>query len=191
MSSNVIDDLCDLLIVQGRAAYLGEPVSQAEHALQAAWSAEQAGAESALVVAALLHDIGHLLYDLKEAAAEVGLDDRHEERGQAWLQKWFGPEVTEPIRLHVAAKRYLSAVEPSYRAQLSEASVRSLHLQGGPFTPKEAEAFLNGPHARNALALRRWDETAKVAGLSTPPLEHFRPHLERVLSQRRKAETGG
>jgi [1-hydroxy-2-(trimethylamino)ethyl]phosphonate dioxygenase len=183
MSTTIIDDIFALLTGHGQAAYLGESVSQAEHAVQAAWAAEQAGAESALVVAALLHDIGHLLHHHGEQCARVGHDDRHEERGQVWLQRWFGPEVTEPVRLHVAAKRYLSAVEPAYREGLSEASVRSLQLQGGPFTPAEVSAFLAEPHARAAVALRRWDEAAKVAGLAIPEPKHFRRHLERVLAR--------
>ncbi len=182
MSTTVIDDIFGLLAGPGRAAYLGEPVSQAEHALQAAWAAEQAGAASALVVAALLHDIGHLLHDYGEHCAVVGRDDRHEELGQVWLQRWFGPEVTEPVRLHVAAKRYLSAIEPTYAASLSEASVLSLRLQGGPFSPSEAAAFLAQPHASEAVALRRWDEAAKVAGLAIPEPTHFRRHLEQVLA---------
>jgi phosphonate degradation associated HDIG domain protein len=182
MSATVIDDIFALLAGPGRAAYLGEAVSQAEHAFQAAWAAEQAGATSALVVAALLHDIGHLLHDCGEQSAVVGRDDRHEELGRAWLQRWFGPEVTEPVRLHVAAKRYLSAVEPSYRKGLSEASVRSLRLQGGPFTPDQAKAFLAEPHAAEAVSLRRWDEEAKVPGLTIPEMTWFRRHLEHVLA---------
>src|SRR6516225_6317978 len=115
----------------------GEPVSQTEHALQTAWAAEQAGAASALIAAALLHDIGHLLHDLPEDCAHHGIDDAHEVRGARWLVQHFGPDVTEPVRLHVPAKRYLCSTDPAYRSQLSEASELSLKLQGGPFTPAE------------------------------------------------------
>jgi phosphonate degradation associated HDIG domain protein len=165
---------------RGRAAYFGEEVSQTEHALQAAWAAERVGASPALIAAALLHDIGHLLHDRPEDCAEAGIDARHEELGARWLKQFFGPEVTEPIRLHVPAKRYLCAVDPEYLRQLSEASILSLKAQGGPFTLAEAETFRAGPHAEAALALRRWDEMAKVKELPTPDLRHFIPLLESV-----------
>ncbi len=105
----------------------------------------------------------------------------HEEVGARWLAPFFGPEVIEPIRLHVPAKRYLCFAEAAYRASLSAASLASLRFQGGPFTPEEAERFRRGPHAEAALALRRWDEAAKVPGLATPSLAHFRPCLAAVL----------
>ena len=176
---------------RGDAAYLGEPVSQTEHALQAAWAAEKTGADSALIAAALLHDLGHLLHDLPEDCAEAGIDDQHEDRGARWLARHFGPEVTEPIRLHVPAKRYLCATEQGYFEQLSEASVVSLRLQGGPFTPDEAARFLERPHAQAALALRRLEEQAKVPGLATPDLEHFRPRLEAARAARRNPDSSG
>jgi gamma-butyrobetaine dioxygenase len=166
--------IVDLLEQLGGSAYLGEPVTQLAHALQAAAAAEQAGAPPALVAAALLHDVGHLL----PAAESPGT---HEEVGARWLARFFGPEVVEPIRLHVPAKRYLCFAEADYRAGLSAASLVSLRVQGGPFTAQEAERFRRGPHAEAALALRRWDEAAKVPGLATPGLAHFRPCLEAVL----------
>jgi phosphonate degradation associated HDIG domain protein len=169
---------------RGDTAYGGEAVSQTEHALQAAWAAEKAGAGSALVAAALLHDVGHLLHHLGDGCAAKGLDDAHEDLGARWLERYFGPDVTEPVRLHVPAKRCLCALEPGYFEKLSPASVLSLQLQGGPFSPEEAQRFRAGPHAEAALALRRWDEEAKVPGLRTPGLEHFRPHLEAALARR-------
>jgi phosphonate degradation associated HDIG domain protein len=177
-----LEFICRLFKERGDAAYIGEPVSQTEHALQAAWSAERAGASSALITAALLHDIGHLLHDLPEDCAEHGVDDGHEVLGARWLQRHFGPEVTEPVRLHVPAKRYLCTVEAGYRERLSPASVLSLQLQGGPFTAEEVQHFRQNPFAEAAVALRRWDEEAKVAGLKTPGLEHFRPHLAATLT---------
>jgi phosphonate degradation associated HDIG domain protein len=183
-SEDPIDFLLRLFKERGDAAYLGEPVSQLEHALQTAWAAEQAGAGSATIAAALLHDIGHLLHDLPEDCALSGIDDIHEERAARWLDRHFGPEVAEPVRLHVAAKRFLCATDPTYIGQLSEASVRSLELQGGPFTPDEAAQFRSQPHAEAAVALRRWDDQAKVPGLPTPPLEHFRACLEAVRAAR-------
>jgi phosphonate degradation associated HDIG domain protein len=177
-SEDPIDFLMRLFKERGDAAYIGERVSQTEHALQAAWTAEQAGGNSAAIAAALLHDVGHLLHDLPEDCANSGIDDVHEERGASWLLRHFGPNVVEPVRLHVAAKRFLCATDPTYSGMLSEASLRSLHLQGGPFTPDEASQFQNHPHAEAAVALRRFDEQAKVPGLPTPELEHFRPYLE-------------
>ena len=177
-SEDPIDVILGLFQERGDAAYLGESVSQTEHALQTAWAAEQASAGSGLIAAALLHDIGHLLHDLPEDCALSGIDDAHELRGERWLVRFFGPDVTEPIRLHVAAKRFLCATDPAYLGLLSEASLRSLQLQGGPFTEDEGAQFRRHPYGEAAVALRRFDEQAKVPGLPTPPLEHFRPYLE-------------
>ncbi len=181
---NVVDGICDLFATRGHAAYVGEPVSQLEHALQAAYHAEQAGAADALVVAALLHDVGHLIHKLPEDAADHGIDTRHEKLGQAWLSQYCGPEVTEPIRLHVAAKRYLCATDPGYLRQLSPASRHSLQLQGGPFTPAEIAEFQRNPWYRDAVVLRQWDDLAKVPGMDVPPLDHYRPRLATVLKPR-------
>jgi phosphonate degradation associated HDIG domain protein len=186
-----IDRLMRLFMKRGDAAYIGEPVSQTEHALQTAWAAEQAGAGSALISAALLHDVGHLLHDLPEDCALAGIDDAHEAGGARWLARHFAPDVTEPVRLHVAAKRFLCATDPKYAASLSEASLRSLQLQGGPFTPEEAAQFLDDPYAEAAIALRRLDEKAKVSGLATPTLEHFRPYLEAARAARCTQDSSG
>jgi phosphonate degradation associated HDIG domain protein len=186
-----VDFVLRLFKERGDAAYLGEPVSQTEHALQTARAAEQAGAGSALVAAALLHDVGHLLHDLPEDCALSGIDDAHEVRGARWLSRHFGPEVAEPVRLHVAAKRFLCATDPTYSGLLSEASLRSLRLQGGPLTPDEADQFRAHPHAEAAVALRRLDEQAKRPGAPTPDLEHFRPCLEAVRAARRKQDSPG
>jgi phosphonate degradation associated HDIG domain protein len=190
-SEDPLDYLLRLFHERGDAAYLGEPVSQKEHALQTAWAAEQAGAASVVIAAALLHDVGHLLHDLPEDCALAGIDDAHEERGARWLDRHLGPAVAEPVRLHVSAKRYLCATEPSYLGLLSEASLRSLHLQGGPFTPGEAAQFRDNPYAEAAVALRRFDEQAKVPGLPTPDLEHFRPYLEAASRARCKPDSAG
>lgn len=178
---NVVDQILDLFATKGHAAYVGEPVSQLEHALQSAYHAEQAGAGDALVVAALLHDIGHLVHKLPEDAADHGIDTRHEHLGQAWLARYFGPEVTEPIRLHVPAKRYLCATDAQYVGQLSPASLQSLALQGGPFSDGERQEFESHPYYRQAVQLRHFDDLAKVPELKVPPLEHYRPHLERLV----------
>jgi gamma-butyrobetaine dioxygenase len=184
-SDDAIEFVLRLFRERGDAAYIGEPVSQTEHALQAAWAAEQSGGDAAAIAAALLHDVGHLLHDLPEDCALAGVDDGHETFGAAWVAQHFEPEVAEPVRLHVSAKRFLCATDPSYLATLSEASLRSLQLQGGPFTADELFQFRQEPFADSAVALRRFDEQAKVAGLATPGLKHFRPFLEAVLVAQR------
>ena len=176
-----VEEILRLFQERGRDAYLGEPVSQAEHALQAAHLAEVAGAADSLIVAALLHDVGHLLHDLGDNAAERGIDDRHERSGGSWLSRNFEPEVAEPARLHVDAKRYLCAVEDSYFEALSPASKLSLSLQGGPMTPAEVTRFEANPHHLDAARLRRWDDEAKVPGLEVPGLQHYRDRLVATL----------
>jgi phosphonate degradation associated HDIG domain protein len=177
---NRADEIVDLFEKRGRNAYLGEPVSQAEHALQAAHLAVLDGASDALVVASLLHDVGHLLHDLGEDIADRGIDARHEVSGSSWLARHFGPEVAEPAKLHVAAKRYLCATESAYSEGLSEASKQSLKLQGGAMTPDEVAQFEANPHAAEAVRLRRWDDEAKVADLEVPGLETY---LDRIKGQ--------
>jgi gamma-butyrobetaine dioxygenase len=176
-ASAIVDEIVALFEAKGGGRY-SEAVSQTGHALQTARLAEAAGGDSALIVAALLHDIGHLLQKAGVDAAARGIDDRHEAIGAGWLARRFGPAVAEPVRLHVDAKRWLCAVEPAYFGTLSPASVRSLELQGGPMSPGEAAAFAERPHFTAAVRLRRWDEEAKVPGLPTPGFGHFRPHLD-------------
>jgi phosphonate degradation associated HDIG domain protein len=159
-------------------------VNQLQHALQSASLAEAQGEAPSLVAAALLHDIGHLIHDLGEDPARNGIDDRHEERGAEWLSAYFGPEVTEPIRLHVPAKRYLCAVEPDYRCSLSEDSARSLVLQGGPMSPTEVAEFRRLPFYAAAVRLRRYDDLAKDPSAAPPSFEHFLPAIDAVLSTR-------
>lgn len=178
---HIIDRIFMLFADKGQGAYFGEAVTEAEHSLQCAHQAEQSAANDALITAALLHDIGHLLHGLPEEIAERGIDGRHEEGGAEWLRSYFGPEVVDPVRLHVAAKRYLCAVELDYFASLSPASQRSLELQGGPFTLAEVAGFEREPWFRSAVAVRRWDDSAKTPGLQVPGLEHYRRHLHAVL----------
>ena len=177
----VIEEIFAAFRARGSESYLGEPVSLAEHMLQTALAAEQDDADTVLVASALLHDYGHLVHELPEDSAEHGIDTAHEEAGAAWLERHFVPRVTEPLRLHVLAKRYLCATEPEYLAALSPASVLSLGLQGGPCTPEEIAEFERGEFAEEALRLRRWDDFGKIPGLPTPPVEHYRPALEAGL----------
>ena len=177
--------IADLLSLKAEGRYGLSDINQKQHALQSGWLAERLGCPEPLIVASLLHDIGHMVHDLGENPAEQGIDDLHEERGHEFLRAWFGPEVTEPVRLHVAAKRYLCGTEPDYFARLSEDSVLSLSLQGGPMTAAEAAEFAALPGAADAVQLRRLDEQAKVKGLETPAVEHFLPYVARCL------KTGG
>lgn len=173
LGADAIEEIFALFTRRGAARY-GEGVTQTEHALQAALAAGKAGTAGALVTAALLHDVGHLLQDAPEDIAEQGIDTEHESVGSAWLSRRFGPEVSEPVRLHVLAKRYLCRAEPGYWELLSPASRLSLELQGGPLSERAAADFRAGAHAEGAIALRRWDDAAKVAGLATLGLEHYR-----------------
>ena len=179
--TDITADIQALLEQKASGRYGLSLINQQQHALQAAWLAEREGRGDALIVASLLHDIGHMVHELGENPAAHGIDDRHEELGQAWLVNHFGPEVTEPVRLHVAAKRYLCAREADYFAKLSPDSVRSLQLQGGPMSPEEVAEFEALPHFAEAVQLRRYDEQAKVKGLETPPVAHFMPAVRRCL----------
>ncbi|MCA9067987.1 MAG: HD domain-containing protein [Planctomycetaceae bacterium] len=176
-----VDEILALFRSRGDSEYGGEQVTQQEHALQCALLAETEHASPALIVASLLHDIGHLLHDLPQEAPEQGIDDHHETSAAAWLRKRFPESVTEPVRLHVAAKRYLCAVDAKYRDQLSLPLVTSLRLQGGPMSPQEVEQFEQNPFAGDAVQLRRWDDEAKIPALATPPLSHFTSYLEQVV----------
>src|SRR5690349_16853067 len=157
----------------GGIEYSGEGVTQLEHALQAAHLAESEGAPDALVTAAFLHDLGHLLNLQGETPTARGIDDQHQYFAIPFLRPLFRPAVIEAIRLHVDAKRALCALEPEYYEGLSEDSRRSLTLQGGIFSREDTKAFLAKPHAEDAIRLRRWDDAAKLAGAATPPLQHY------------------
>ena len=167
-----IEAIAELFAGPGARDYLGEAVTIGEHMRQAGALAEAAGAAAPLVAAALLHDIGHLRRET---------DARHGRAGAQWLSRWFGAAVTEPVRLHVAAKRYLCATEPGYFALLSAESVRTLALQGGPMTAEQAAGFEVLPYARDALAVRRWDDEAKDPAATPPEFEHFEALLRALL----------
>jgi gamma-butyrobetaine dioxygenase len=177
---NVVDEIFAKFGSRGDEAYYGESVSQLDHALQAAYLAEREGSPDPLVVAALLHDIGHLVHRLPEDIAEQGVNGHHEDAGASWLTPHFSAEVIRPIELHVAAKRYLCTIDPGYAEGLSPASKLSLKLQGGPMDADEVARFESDPHHRSAVLLRSWDDAAKVVGLEVPPLEHYRARLESV-----------
>jgi gamma-butyrobetaine dioxygenase len=153
--------------------YLGEAVTVARHQLRTAAQARAAGAAPALVAAALLHDVGHVVDRDSGDALRRGEDIRHEETGARWLTRWFGPEVTEPVRLHVEAKRYLCAVDPGYYDLLSPISKKTLAMQGGPLEGDELAAFQAGPYAEDAASVRRWDDAGKDPDAVVPPLDAY------------------
>ena len=174
------DELFALLESRGSGRYGLSAVSQLEHALQSAALAAQRNLGDEVVVAALFHDLGHLLVGGDVDLASQGIDDVHEETGARTLERLFGPGVAEPVRLHVAAKRYLCGVNPAYYDKLSEDSRQSLALQGGPMTAGEIAAFDRLEHRAAALALRLIDDEAKVPGLATPRLDSYREIAGRI-----------
>ena len=165
---------------RGSGAYFGESVSMTEHALQAAYFAERAAAPPALIVAALLHDVGHLVVEVPDDLANWTFDAHHETIGAEWLARRFPAAVSEPVRLHVPAKRYLCATDPGYYSRLSAASVTTLKLQGGPMSAAEIARFEAEQFHGAAVKVRRWDDQGKVAGLSTPDLGHYAALIERL-----------
>ena len=184
---NPIEEITSILSKAGQDRYGEQDVNQIQHALQCATHAEASGASADLITAALLHDIGHMIDKHFDGAAEAGIDRKHEQIGSAYLAKWFGPDVTGPILLHVPAKRYLCAVESTYFDGLSPGSVLSLELQGGPFSGDEAAAFVKQPHARDAIHLRRWDDLAKDPDARTEDLDYYLGFVQLAIKHGRAA----
>jgi predicted HD phosphohydrolase len=180
---NIVDFILDLFARRGSEEYMGEPVSMAQHMEQSAACAAKDGASDELVIAALLHDIGHFIGDFPIDALENGIDNLHEDAGANLLRAYYPPTVTEPIRLHVAAKKYLCAVGENYLKRLSDASINSLHVQGGPMSETEVDAFEANPHHRSAVKARLYDDDGKVAGLTIKPVTEYRDMLESLLMQ--------
>jgi phosphonate degradation associated HDIG domain protein len=174
---DIIADILKLFNDKGHSEYGGEAVTQLEHALQTATLARENNASDQLVTAALLHDIGHLLHDLPNDAPLKGIDDVHENKAAVFLRKYFPEAVTEPVRLHVMAKRYLSSTEETYYSLLSEPSKQSLVLQGGLMSTAEVSAFEQNPFFSDAVMLRKWDDQAKVQELTTAPVEDFEKNI--------------
>jgi [1-hydroxy-2-(trimethylamino)ethyl]phosphonate dioxygenase len=179
---STIEQIAALFHGRGGEAYFGEQVSMTAHALQAAYFAQAEHAPPPLVLAALLHDVGHLIEDVPSDIADWTIDARHEEVGSRWLAQRFGREVSEPVRLHVPAKRYLCATDARYFAKLSAASVVTLKLQGGAMSPPEIARFEAEPFHREAVRVRRWDDQGKVAGLATPSVMDYRSLVEALAN---------
>jgi gamma-butyrobetaine dioxygenase len=174
---SVYETVATLFGRRGAEVYFGEQVSMLEHSLQTAYFAREEHAPPPLIIAALLHDIGHLVEDVPADIADWHEDAHHEEVGRAWLARYFGPEVSGPVALHVPAKRYLCATDPGYLSCLSSASVLTLRLQGGPMSPAEIAAFEANPHHRDAVAVRRCDDRGKLGNFQAPGLETYRDLL--------------
>lgn len=182
-----IEELLSVYAKRGSQAYFGEAVTMTEHGLQAAYHAQSRSAPDALVIAALLHDVGHLIEQVPGDIAAWTTDAGHERSGSRWLAERFGPEVSEPVRLHVPAKRYLCTADPAYLQQLSSASVLTLRLQGGPMSAAEVAAFEAEPYCRDAIFVRHCDDQGKRAGSAVPGFEHYRLLIERLARPRRKS----
>ncbi len=176
--------IADILERRGAESYLGEDVTMAEHMFQTAALAQAEGAPDALVAAALLHDIGHYTSEFGEYSPDDTFDKYHDAAGAKVLEGFFPPLVTECVRLHVAAKRYLCATDPAYYDRLSGPSQHSLALQGGPMSEAEVELFQELDYHREAVRVRLWDDGGKIVDARTMTFDHFRPLLQRVIEQR-------
>lgn len=180
-SETIVAFLASIFERRGAEEYLGEPVTMGEHMLQGATLAERNGQSDEIVVGALLHDIGHFTSEFGMFTMEDTEDRHHEDAGAEVLERFFPSVVTDCCRYHVAAKRYLCATKPSYFDRLSEASIHSLNLQGGPMNAEEVQEFEKNPNLKEIIAVRYLDEAGKVAGMETPDFQHFAPRVQRLV----------
>jgi phosphonate degradation associated HDIG domain protein len=187
----IVDFLGSIFERRGAEEYLGEPVTIGEHMLQGATIAERHGRPAEIIVAALLHDIGHFTSEFGSFTMADTEDRHHKEAGAAVLERFFPPVITDCVRHHVAAKRYLCAKRPEYFAQLSEASVHSLTLQGGPMSAEEAASFEAQPHFEEIIAVRHLDEAGKKVDMETPDFWHFAPLVQRLVDRHRGSQREG
>ncbi|MEM7215948.1 MAG: phosphonate degradation HD-domain oxygenase [Pseudomonadota bacterium] len=179
--TEILEQIESMLTKNGTGLYGGEAVTQTEHALQCATLAELDNASSELIAASLLHDIGHLLEPEFEAGLERGEDLYHEDLGEVFLERYFSEAVTQPVKLHVAAKRYLCATDGNYLSKLSPASVHTLKLQGGPMSEEEVREFEANTYYAEAVRLRVWDDLGKDPEMKTPDVSHFMKYVKESL----------
>jgi len=185
--STIVAFIADIFERRGAESYLGEPVTMSQHMLQGAVLAEREGASDELITAALLHDIGHYTSEFGPYSPDDTEDNHHDEAGARVLEHFFPPVITECVRLHVAAKRYLCATDGTYYGKLSQASRHTLALQGGPMNETEVEAFRRNPYYAEAVRVRLWDEGGKDPQMATPPFRHYVPVLQRVVDKHMSA----
>ena len=178
---NIVAFLADIFERRGGEEYLGEPVTMAEHMLQGATIAEESGLEDEIVVAALLHDIGHFTSEFGTFTMEDTEDRHHEDAGAEVLSRFFPQVITDCVRYHVAAKRYMCATRPDYLDRLSPASVHSLSLQGGPMSPAEVAEFEENPHLRQIIQVRHLDDAGKRTDMDIPGFQHFAPRVQKMV----------
>ncbi|SFL42424.1 (R)-1-hydroxy-2-trimethylaminoethylphosphonate oxygenase [Shimia aestuarii] len=180
-ADTIVDFIAGIFERRGGEEYLGEPVTMAEHMLQGATIAEQNGMPDEIVVGALLHDIGHFTSEFGTFTMDDTEDRYHEDAGAAVLERFFPPVITECVRCHVAAKRYLCATKPEYFKRLSEASVHSLNLQGGPMSPEEVAAFEKNPYLKEIIQVRYLDEAGKRDDMEAPGFAHFADRVQKMV----------
>lgn len=179
--ATIVAFLADIFERRGGEEYLGEPVTMAEHMLQGAYLAERQGEPEIIIVAALLHDIGHFTSEFGTFSMDDTHDKHHEEAGAAVLERFFPSLVIDCVRHHVAAKRYICATDPAYFGQLSAASIHSLKLQGGPMNADEVRQFERNPNVNEIVRVRHLDDAGKIADLKTPEFSHYAPMVQRVV----------
>lgn len=179
----IVDFLADIFTRRGDEEYLGEPVTMAEHMLQGAYFAETEGEDDIIIVGALLHDIGHFTSEFGMFTMDDTQDRYHEDAGAKVLERFFPPIITECVRQHVAAKRYLCATDAEYFDKLSEASVHSLNLQGGPMSSEEVTEFKKHPHLAEIVKVRYLDDRGKVAGMETPDFNHYAHKVQKIVDE--------
>ena len=181
--NNIVEHLSDIFEHCGAEEYLGEPVTMAQHMLQGASLAVQQGMSDAVVAGALLHDIGHFTSEFGTFAMTDTHDRQHEVFGAKVLTPFFPEKVTQCVRHHVSAKRYLCATQPDYFDKLSPASVHSLLLQGGPMSNEEVAEFAANPHLEDIIQIRLLDDAGKVADMETYDFTYFKSMLQTLVDQ--------
>jgi predicted HD phosphohydrolase len=183
-TENIVDFIGSIFERRGGEEYLGEPVTMGQHMLQGATLAEKAGQPDEIIVAALLHDIGHFTSEFGTFTMNDTEDRFHEDAGAKVLEKFFPKVISDCCRFHVAAKRYLCATDPKYFDKLSEASIHSLSLQGGPMSLDEILKFEENPNLEKIITVRHLDDAGKDPNLETSDFWYFAPLVQRMVEEK-------